>query len=707
MAITKCINSESKQYKPVLTDKLVLDAVPTVNSLNSVTSDAVARAIAGASGEVPQVTENDNGKILTATYDALGPAVSWEDAPSGIPDMTGKDGKILGAVDNDGTMEAQWINKPESNVTTSTKQFVVGVNGTGMPITVDCANASETTSSGTVEVAGVAGRNNIMSQDGVFFAVNGIDPNNTVTITFPEDLGNASATGGFNQFVAWYQGAPGAVTNMQASLSLSPANQDGNVLKAGTYTVTGTAPSFTPDGIGLFYTGAGDAATQIVADVTAAASTLTLSTTASVVTGYSIKPSVIATPGSDAVAKVLTVTDTQGNYGWQPVPQELPPISTHAGEVLKVNSGATAVEWGTAGANYTAGDGIDISAGNEVSVKVGTGLSINQGSTASMSLIADPSQVTSSHFGYKQLGRLTAEAVAAIKNKSAVKVTPLFDYQCVNHGGAGNVFFTMAISGYDNSKAPTLSSGRIISSTNIGSYFTLVSGANYQIAANTQVTVDFSTIDTAQSTLTWSDIEANPSSYILSIISYTSDFMSYSYAKADLGTSAPQQAAATVAVTTPSNHNLEVTNPVPAYAAGDAGKVLAVNTGATGVEWVNAAGALYLNYSSISLSTRADALALAEQIQGAIDANKAVVLKYTDAYDNSFYLQLTKFNLDPTVGAENGAIQFMSGANVLTEPTGTHLYSYLWNVTITTSSFTDGRISYFYGDVSAPTPIPG
>lgn len=77
MAITKVINSESQAYRPVLTDTLVLDAVPTVNSFNSVTSDAVARAVAGASGEVPQVTENDNGKVLKAIYDAGGPAVEW------------------------------------------------------------------------------------------------------------------------------------------------------------------------------------------------------------------------------------------------------------------------------------------------------------------------------------------------------------------------------------------------------------------------------------------------------------------------------------------------------------------------------------------------------------------------------------------------------------------------------------------------------
>ena len=89
MAITKVINSESASYRPILTDTLVLDAVPTVNSFNSVTSDAVARAVAGASGEVPQVTENDNGKVLTAIYDEGGAAVEWAAAPSELPDTTG------------------------------------------------------------------------------------------------------------------------------------------------------------------------------------------------------------------------------------------------------------------------------------------------------------------------------------------------------------------------------------------------------------------------------------------------------------------------------------------------------------------------------------------------------------------------------------------------------------------------------------------
>ena len=77
----KIINSETEKYQEVTTDSLVLDDKPNLNSFNGITSDAVARAVAGASGEVPQVTETDNGKVLTAIYDAGGPAVDWRAAP--------------------------------------------------------------------------------------------------------------------------------------------------------------------------------------------------------------------------------------------------------------------------------------------------------------------------------------------------------------------------------------------------------------------------------------------------------------------------------------------------------------------------------------------------------------------------------------------------------------------------------------------------
>ena len=79
----KQIVSETKQYQPSFPDELLLDDTPKVNSFNGVTSDGVARAIAGASGEVPVVTESDNGKVLKAIYDEGGPAVEWGEVESG------------------------------------------------------------------------------------------------------------------------------------------------------------------------------------------------------------------------------------------------------------------------------------------------------------------------------------------------------------------------------------------------------------------------------------------------------------------------------------------------------------------------------------------------------------------------------------------------------------------------------------------------
>lgn len=93
MGIYKKVVGGSREMQAVLTDSLLLDAVPRVNSMNFVTSDAVARAVAGASGEVPQVTEQDNGKVLTAIYDEGGPAVEWGDGP--VNDVVAGENKLV------------------------------------------------------------------------------------------------------------------------------------------------------------------------------------------------------------------------------------------------------------------------------------------------------------------------------------------------------------------------------------------------------------------------------------------------------------------------------------------------------------------------------------------------------------------------------------------------------------------------------------
>ena len=70
-------DGSNRTFEDNTVGELEFDTKPEVGSFNAITSDAVARAVAGASGEVPQVTENDNGKVLTAVYDAGGPAVEW------------------------------------------------------------------------------------------------------------------------------------------------------------------------------------------------------------------------------------------------------------------------------------------------------------------------------------------------------------------------------------------------------------------------------------------------------------------------------------------------------------------------------------------------------------------------------------------------------------------------------------------------------
>ena len=352
MALTKILNDENKSFQPVLTDKLVYDTKPTVNSFNGITSDAVARAIAGASGEVPAVTESDNGKILTAIYDAGGAAVEWADAPSGIPDMTSQDGKILGAVDNGGTMEAQWISKPVSNVTTSDKQFVVGVNGAGLPITVDCANATAVGTSSTFTENG--SYTTMSNKPCVNFPLAHLDPcslgSGTATLTIPEDITYDTSNMIINIVGCfyWNESTHSSGPNCNISESILSTGK----IKAGTYTISGANPAASygyDNGITILVNGSGNSPAwdNFVSAFTEAIQSWTLSYTASEVTGYSITPAVLPTVTGNA-GKILTVNSGANGVEWANAPTELPTVTGNAGKILTVNSGATGVEWANA-----------------------------------------------------------------------------------------------------------------------------------------------------------------------------------------------------------------------------------------------------------------------------------------------------------------------------------------------------------------------
>lgn len=103
----KIINSATTQYEPVLTEELVLDDRPISGSFNSITSDAVYKAISVDPGNVPPVESTDDGKVLTASYSEGTGSFEWAtpEAPqSELPAYTtSDDGKVLSvAVDSSG-----------------------------------------------------------------------------------------------------------------------------------------------------------------------------------------------------------------------------------------------------------------------------------------------------------------------------------------------------------------------------------------------------------------------------------------------------------------------------------------------------------------------------------------------------------------------------------------------------------------------------
>ena len=112
---------------------LTVDEVPTLDSLNPVSSDGVARAVIQAGAELPTRGSTDTGKVLTvANSDG---DLEWDEPAEELPDMAGNDGKLLGAVDNNGTMEARWVNPPDSYPTVAgnaNKVLTVNSGATGV-----------------------------------------------------------------------------------------------------------------------------------------------------------------------------------------------------------------------------------------------------------------------------------------------------------------------------------------------------------------------------------------------------------------------------------------------------------------------------------------------------------------------------------------------------------------------------------------------
>jgi len=383
---------------------------------------------------------------------------------------------------------------------------------------------------------------------------------------------------------------------------------------------------------------------------------------------------------SDAVARAVA-----GASG------EVPQVTENDnGKVLKAiyDAGGPAVEWGEAtvdqtydatstnaqsgtavaqaiaaipSASYTAGAGIDITS-NTVSVNVGTGLSVSGSTTDTITLEATLSTLGGT-YEYKSIGQLNAQAVAAIKNNASVNVKILELYKCINKVTSGGPDFRLAILPIyqDDPSSPSVGSGALISSTNISSSFVQIAGESYIISSNTQVTVDFANLS-EMSNLSWETIEANPTGYLLMIVSATSA-SSLNYAKLSAYSDDPAQKDVTeIEYTVPGNNALNVSNPLPTSAVGDAGKVLTVNN-AGSAEWATPSGGS--SFTLTKVGTVADYLPTSggkelsfTSVSGQsnfIDPTKLYILKVKVSqgagglsFGSAPYFALTSFNTEYT-----------------------------------------------------------
>lgn len=609
---------------PVLKDELVFDTTPTVNSTNPVTSDGVARAIAGASGEVPAVTENDSGKVLTAIYDAGGPAVEWGEP---APEYTAGHGiaidgnKVISAVGGTGiTVTSSSTQTIELEMPCYSNQWVPGLAigsgltmltpdllgevANGIDVTTDVALSADVTQSsgGTSGVVAYAAIFKINSDHSISKANRLVLDEITVFDWNTSDTYIGIDSGA----VITYNSAH--VNTTYSTITLADVEAAPTNYALGVFI-------YNPNGMGSFQYD------TMSIETTAGASDPTMLVTSSYgksVPGGAITVTTpVPVPQPSDNGKVLGVRNTSGALGWVAQPaDELPSISGNAGKVLKVNSGATGVEWGDAGSNYSAGAGIAISEQGAISAVGGTGITVTAGSTVQKTLTAHtqdyvPSWTSTEQHMVTYMSLLDSALVADIQN-GGIDVTLAYPFEQFASRDGGSEYFDdwgdhmsyfKAYAAIVELQTLTYSSGPTYwgSTANrlvlgeITSQWADPSGAYPTILANTVVNYDFADVNSSLSTITLADVLANPGNYCLTVLfldtygnlnefddrysPYTCTVLtSYLSGSGDYTTGS---------YTAMSPSAITVTNPVPAYAAGDAGKVLQVNASGTGVQWTN------------------------------------------------------------------------------------------------------------------------
>ena len=212
----------------------------------------------------------------------------------------------------------------------------------------------------------------------------------------------------------------------------------------------------------------------------------------------------------------------------KPIIPVLPPTKELvAGTGISLVEGNDSVTISSTISDVVAGNGIDIT-GNEVSVLAGTNLGFE--GTPSIKQLSSPVGRTTSYsdtYVYGTLGQLNADTVDLLKN-GTLEITTLLPYT----GTANTAGVHLAICSLNSTNIPNRQGYWLIADSTLNS----ATSDSYSVATDTTITADFSTLHSS-SNMTWSTVEADPTSFYLAIVSWSSvygirDSMSYASSEA-------------------------------------------------------------------------------------------------------------------------------------------------------------------------------
>ena len=355
---------------------LTVDEVPTLDSLNPVSSDGVARAVIQAGAELPTRGSSDTGKVLTVKNSDGD--LEWAEAQGGDVDQT-YDATSTNA--QSGVAVAQAIAAIPSEVSTASGHFDLGGD---VPVKVNYTGAASTeTQFATLSID---------ASKGVGTGTCGFNTDNnkslgsnTATLVFKEPfvLGPAQSFGGFDCNVFY-----GTSSNLGNGPTLTLSNKptlvqvDSNMcIAAQSVTLSGANPlaETFPQGeyIGVMVNGANTAIIAASMDSARTNGSIEIQHYPKVVsTGYETTiPVVDQNYHSESANAQSGVAVAQAIAGISV--DEVPDVtSTDDGKVLTASysGGQGSYSWQTAqgggggGASYTAGQGIAIDGNNAISV---------------------------------------------------------------------------------------------------------------------------------------------------------------------------------------------------------------------------------------------------------------------------------------------------------------------------------------------------